>query len=180
MSYSFPCNWQAAVIVDPNKPHQIGYLTEFNGLGLAAPLVKDLDVQCPYNNATPPAYQGLGFNFPVNNEGSIVAAIQNVSWGGGVGDVFSFSCYMSQQNALQLKTLQNQTLRTTNISSIGWWVTNFDPQPKFGSRHFIPSLLRNRSRSLTSSATTRASKSTFCQCRSRQMSTITCTTFPSK
>ena len=145
MSYSFACDWQTAIIMDPVKPHRVGYLTEFNGIGLPAPLVKDLNVQCPYINATAPTYQGLGFNFPVNfpnNQGpivgSIVAALQNVSWGGGVSDVFSFSCYMSQENALQLKTLQqNQPLRTTNIS-IGWWITNYDPEPKLWFEEMYP------------------------------------------
>ncbi len=141
MSYSFPCNWQAAIIMDPVKPHQIGYLTEFNGIGLPAPLVQDLTVQCPYNNATPPAYKALGFTQPVKPgplTGSIVAALQSVSWGGGVGDVFSFSCYMSEQNAVQLKTLQEQPLRTTNIFTIGWWVTNFDTQPKLWFEELYP------------------------------------------
>src|SRR5271170_2666928 len=72
MSYNFACDWQAAIIMDPLKPHQVGYLTEFNGIGLSAPLAKDLQVQCPYSNLTAPAYQGLGFNFPVN-QGPIVA-----------------------------------------------------------------------------------------------------------
>jgi hypothetical protein len=138
MSYSFSCNWQAAISMDPLKPRQVGYLTEFNGIGLSAPLAKDLEVQCPYNNAKAPAYQGLDFSFLVNNKGSIVAALQNVSWGGGVGDVFSFSCYMSQQNALQLKTLQNQPLRTTKIHTIGWWVTNFDPESKLWFEELYP------------------------------------------
>jgi len=141
MSYSFACNWQAGVIMDPANKHRVGYLTEFDGIGLPAPLAKDLDVKCLYNNATAPAYQGLNFSLPVNQApiaGSVVAALQNVSWGGGVGDAFSFSCYMSEQNALQLKTLQNQTLRTMSIHTIGWWVTNFDPEPKVWFEELYP------------------------------------------
>ncbi|MFZ1136139.1 MAG: hypothetical protein WAN69_14400 [Candidatus Korobacteraceae bacterium] len=145
MSYSFACDWQAAIIMDPLKPHQVGYLTEFNGIGLSAPLAKDLQVQCPYSNLTAPAYQGLGINFPVNQGpivaptiGSAVAVLQNVSWGGGIADVFSFSCYMSQENALQLETLlQSQPLRTTNLS-IGWWITNYDPEPKIWFEEIYP------------------------------------------
>jgi len=134
MSYNFACNWQAGVIMDPANKHRVGYLTEFNGIGLAAALAQDLNVKCPYNNPTVPAYQGLGLSVsppPVIQDPialSVVAALQTVSWGGGVGDVFSFSCYMSQENALQLKTLQEQSLPTTNISSIGWWTTNYDLQ----------------------------------------------------
>jgi hypothetical protein len=141
MSYSFPCNWQAAIMNDPVKPHQVGYLTEFNGIGLAAPLASDLNVQCPFNNVTAPLYQGLGLGSVVKDGpivGSIVAALQNVSWAGGIGDTFSFNCYMSQQNAVQLKTLQEQTLRTTSIYKIGWWVTNFDPQSKLWFEGLYP------------------------------------------
>ena len=32
MSYSFACNWQAGVILDPNNKHRVGYLTEFDGI----------------------------------------------------------------------------------------------------------------------------------------------------
>jgi hypothetical protein len=84
---------------------------------------------------------GLPLNSPVIQDPialSVVAAIQKVSWGGGVGDAFSFSCYMSQQNALQLKTLQQQTLRITKIHTIGWWVTNYDPQPKLWFEELYP------------------------------------------
>ncbi|MGA9567385.1 MAG: hypothetical protein WBS19_17805 [Candidatus Korobacteraceae bacterium] len=144
MSYSFACNWQAGAIMDPANKHRVGYLTEFNGIGLPAALAKDLDVKCPYNNPTVPAYQGLGFSVsppPVIQDPialSVVATLQTVSWGGGAGDAFSFSCYMSQENAVQLKTLQEQTLRTTNISSIGWWITNYDPQPKLWFEELYP------------------------------------------
>lgn len=143
MSYSFACNWQAGVIMDPANKHPVGYLTEFDGIGLPAALTKDLNVKCPYNNPTVPAYQGLGLSVspPVVEDPivlSVVAAIQTVSWGGGVGDAFSFSCYMSQENALQLKTLQQQTLRTPNISSIGWWLTNYDPEPKIWFEELYP------------------------------------------
>ena len=141
MSYSFACNWQAGVIMDPANKQRVGYLTGFNGIGLPAPLAENLDVEFLYNNPTAPAFQGLTFSLPVVNEpisGSVVAALQTVSWGGGVGDVFSFSCYMSQENALQLKTVQEQSLPTTNISSIGWWTTNYDAEPKVWFEELYP------------------------------------------
>ncbi len=152
MSYSFACNWQAAILNDQVKPHRVGYLTEFNGIGLQAPLVKDLEVQFPHNNVTAPAYRGLGFTSPVAPGplvGSIVAALQNVAWGGGVSDAFSFSCYMSQENAVQLKTLQEQTLPTTKIYTIGWWVTNFDPESKVWFEELYPKSPANPSGKIT-------------------------------
>jgi hypothetical protein len=143
MSYSFACNWQAGVIMDPANKHRVGYLTEFNVNGLPTPLAKDLSVRCPYTDLLAPAYQGLGLRLssPDNQEplvGSVVAALQTVSWGGGVGDVFSFSCYMSHQNAQQLKILQTQFLKTTNIYAIGWWITNFDPASKTWFEELYP------------------------------------------
>ncbi len=141
MSYSFSCNWKAGLIMDPANTHRVGYLTEFNGIGLPAPLAKDLDVKCPYNNATAPAYLGLGLSSPVSQKpivGSVVAALQSVSWGGGIGDVFAFQCYMSQENAVQLKTLQQQTLRNTRVHTIGWWITNYDLEPKVWFEELYP------------------------------------------
>ena len=83
----------------------------------------------------------MGLSSPVIQDPialSVVATLQTVAWGGGVGDAFSFSCYMSQENALQLKTLQEQTLPPPNISSIGWWITNYDPEPKVWFEELYP------------------------------------------
>jgi hypothetical protein len=122
MSYSFTCNWKNAFMTNP--PRQcFGYLTDFNGLGLSAALAKDLTVYSPYNNAMTLAYTPIGV--PVNNKVNVTAVLENFSWNGGTGDPLSFNCYMSIQNANQLRMLQETTLKTTSIS-LGWWIANYD------------------------------------------------------
>jgi hypothetical protein len=122
MSYSFTCNWNNAFMTNP--PRQcFGYLTDFNGLGLSAALAKDLTVYSPYNNAMTLAYTPIGV--PVNNKVNVTAVLENFSWNGGTGDPLSFNCYMSIQNANQLRMLQETTLKTTSIS-LGWWIANYD------------------------------------------------------
>jgi hypothetical protein len=123
MSYNFICSWKNAFMTNP--PHQcIGYLTDFNGLGLSAALAKDLTVYCPYNNATTLAYPPIGV--PVNNTVNVTAVLESFSWNGGTSDPLIFNCYMSQQNASQLRLIQQTTLKTRSISALGWWITNFD------------------------------------------------------
>src|SRR5947199_227945 len=80
---------------------RIGYLTDFNGLGLTTALAKDLTISCPYNKT--PTYTPLGGI--TNGRVSVTAVLEEVSWGGAAGDAFSFSCYMSQQNAMLLRAL---------------------------------------------------------------------------
>jgi len=125
--HNFPCDWKAGFVMDPTKKQRVGYLISFNGLGLSAALAADLTVFTPYNNATAPAYSKLTIT---NNQVSVVGIVENISWGGGVGDAFSFSVYMSSENAMLLKTLQQLTLKTTSISSLGWWVGDYDEETK--------------------------------------------------
>jgi hypothetical protein len=124
---SFPCDWKSGFVMDPNKKGRVGYLTSFNGLGLAAALATDLTVYAPYSAAKPPAYAAA---VPANGKLNVVGVVENVSWGGGVGDPWSFSVYMSRENALLLKSLKQMTLKTTAIRSLGFWIANYDTATK--------------------------------------------------
>jgi hypothetical protein len=128
MPYNLPCNWKAGFSVASGEIKRVGYLTDFNGLGLSAPLAKDLAVYCPYSGAAPPQYAPLGAI--AGGKVNVSAVLENYSWAGGAGDSQSFSCYMSSANANLLKALMSATLTTNAISSIGWWVTNYDEATK--------------------------------------------------
>jgi len=120
--YSVTCNWKNSFMTNP--PLQcLGYLTDFNGLGLSAALAKDLTVYCP---AMTPIYTPIGV--PVNNKVNVTAVLESFAWSGNKMDPLSFNCFMSTQNANQLRTLQQMGLKNTNISALGWWVANYDPQ----------------------------------------------------
>jgi hypothetical protein len=135
MAHNFPCDWKAGFVMDPTKKQRVGYLTSFNGLGLSAALAADLSVFTPYNNTTAPAYTPLAIT---NNLVNVVGVVENVSWNGGVGDAISISCYMSSENAMLLKTLQQLTLKTTAVSALGFWVGDFDEEVKAWFEVFHP------------------------------------------
>jgi hypothetical protein len=126
MTYNFPCNWKAAFVMNPDSPpERVGYLTDFYGLGLSAPLRKDLTVECPYKA---PTYTPLGGI--ADGKVSVIGVLESVSWGGSVSDMFEFSCYMSGENAHQLRNLIHRGITMTSVSTIGWWVAKFDQGTK--------------------------------------------------
>jgi len=128
MSHSWPCEWKKGFAMDPKEKHRIAYLYAFDGLGLTKALDLDIQVYAPYNgkDPTPTAVKPDATTKAVK----VVGVIENVSWAGGVSDAFSISCYMSSQNAHQLKALRTGTLTTTAIKSIGWWIGNYDEEKK--------------------------------------------------
>lgn len=132
--FEYPCNWRAGFIPDPIKKQRIGYITALNGFGLTATLPTDLTVYSAFNAAAPPTYTGL--TYTAASEASplptvqVVGVMEHFSWSGGVGDPISVSFYVSQENAAQIKALQQLTLKTTSISSLGWWLADFDEETK--------------------------------------------------
>jgi len=132
--FDYPCNWKAGFVMDPTKKQRFGYVTALNGFGLAATLTQDITVYTPFNTGAAPTYAGLTYTAPTKDaptgSAKVVAVIEHFSWGGGVGDPISISMYMSQENAKQIKALQQLTLKTTTIKSLGWWMANFDEETK--------------------------------------------------
>lgn len=120
--YSVTCNSKNAFMTNP--PQQcVGYVTDFNGLGMSAALAKDLTVYCP---ALTPVYTPIGV--PVTNKVNVTAVLESFSWTGNKMDALSFNCLMSTQNTNQLRMVQQTGLKNTSISALGWWVVNYDMQ----------------------------------------------------
>ena len=134
--FDLPCNWRAGFVMDPVKKQRFGYVTALDGFGLSAALPADISVYTPYNTGAKPTYKGLESGYTEPSETSpiavckVVGVIENFSWAGGVGDPISVSMYVSQENATQIKALQQLTLKTTTIKKLGWWVANFDEEVK--------------------------------------------------
>jgi len=126
-AYNFACDWHSAFVPEPTKTPRFGYVTDFEGLGLTAPLAKDLVVHVPWTNASAPSYTPVSIS---NHEAHVVGVIENISWAGGVGDAFTVSCYMSQENAHKLAALKQTALKTTAISSFGFWIASYDQEAK--------------------------------------------------
>jgi hypothetical protein len=138
--HNYDCDKASAFVMDPNQHRRVGYLTELEGFG-RAPLAKDLVVNVPWLTATP-AYTRVASALvagPAQPKTlKVVGVIEKIAWNGGVGDPFSFTAYLSQQNASQIKTAQQATLTTTTIKSLGFWVANYDQETKVWFEQFYP------------------------------------------
>ena len=132
MNFSSACNWKAGFVPETVK-QAVGYITDFSGLGLSAPLAKDLSVYTPYNKV--PAYSPLTIQA---GRATVVALLDKVAWGGGAGDLISFSCYMSAENASLLKMLKQVTLKTMSIGKLGFWVGQYDAAAAAWFEAFYP------------------------------------------
>ena len=136
MTYQFECNWQSGFVPDPHKTDRIGYLTDFDGLGLGGALAKDLTLYYPHGGVADPTYAPLGH--PSDGKVSVTAVIDSLEWEGGAGDALQFSCYMSKENAARLMALTRTTLKTPAITTLGWWITNYDREQKHWFEEIYP------------------------------------------
>jgi hypothetical protein len=130
--FEYICDWKAGFVMNPTKKQRVGYLTSFHGLGLGATLPADLKVYTPYNMGASgkPDYSELQFTAATATAPtpavSVVGVINYFEWKGGVGDPIRIVCYISSENATQLKSLQQLTLKDTTIQSMGWWLADYD------------------------------------------------------
>lgn len=134
--FDLPCDWRSGFVMDPTKKQRFGYLIDLHGLGLGQPLPADIKVYTPFNAGASGQLKyselkltGATPEKPIGTA-NVVAVIDHFSWSGGVGDPISISCYVSSENGKQLKSLQQLTLKTTTISSLAWWIADFDEETK--------------------------------------------------
>jgi hypothetical protein len=73
----------------------------------------------------------MGSSFdPVHNTVKVVGVLEKFTWAGGVGDPLEFDFWVSQENAFQIKALQQTTLKSTIIDPVGWWIADYDQETK--------------------------------------------------
>ena len=130
MELSLICNLQSAFSSAPPAKQPVGYITDFAGLGLTAPLANDLTVFTPLPATGP--YVPLSVT---QNQANVVGVIEKVGWGGGQNDPLMASCYMSEKNAALLK---QSTLETRYIVALGFCVVNFDQMAQAWFEQFYP------------------------------------------
>jgi hypothetical protein len=129
--------------MDPNVHKRVGYITELEGFGLpASTFAKDLIVSVPYNNEEK-KYAGMTLE-PAASPSSpkitkVVGVLTNFEWNGAVGDSLKFTFYCSQQNAFQIKAIQQQALKTTTVKKLGWWICDYDQEQKRWFEQSYPS-----------------------------------------
>jgi hypothetical protein len=129
--YEYKCDKSSGFIMDPNAHKRVGYVTSFGGLR-GTSIAADLIVTVPFNGGTKPPhfadfkYQSTGGT----GSASVVGVLEQFSWAGGAGDSIKLDFYVSQTNAVHIKTLQQKTQMTTKISGLSWWIADYDQEHK--------------------------------------------------
>lgn len=143
--FNLSCEWKAAFMMDPTKKQRVGYLVAFEGLDLGANnLAKDVIVYTPFNSADVPKYTkvtttaGAGEAAGGPHTVTVVGAIESFSFGGGVGDPICISAYVSAQAQALLKGKLQTTLKTTKVTTLEWWIINFDEENKMWYEESFP------------------------------------------
>jgi hypothetical protein len=114
MPFNFACDKDYGFLPDPNAHQRVGYVTAFAGLGLPHALSADLTVTNPLTGAKTPAF----------------GVIETFEWEGGTGDPLKIEMYVSQENATQLKALQQSALTTTKVSALDYQIIDYDQETK--------------------------------------------------
>src|ERR1700722_12624544 len=112
--FNYACNFTAGFEQDPNEHERVGYVTAFAGLGLTQALKADLTI----------------INPQTEGQMTVVGVIEQFEWNGGVADPLQFQLYISQENAAQLKTLQETILKTTTVSALNYLILDYDQEVK--------------------------------------------------
>jgi hypothetical protein len=125
----FACSVSSGFLMDPNEHQRIGWVTKLDGFGLPTGGLKaDLQVSDP--RAAAPGK-------PMVTE-PVVGVLEKFSWAGGTADPLQFDFYVAQENAAQIKMLQQTALKNTAVTVLDFIVIDYDPQAKAWFTELIP------------------------------------------
>ena len=121
VSFEFACSKESGFVMDPNVHQRVGWVTALDGFGLPAGGLKaDLTVSDPM---TPPKAGVPAFK-------TVVGVLEKFSWAGGVNDPLNLDFYVSQENAFQVKALQQLALKTLAVKAVNATVVDYDQETK--------------------------------------------------
>jgi hypothetical protein len=125
----FECDVSSGFLMDPNEHKRIGWVTKLDGFGLpAGALQADLQVSDPLTaTADKPAV-----TVPV------VGVLEKFSWAGGAGDPLQLDFSVSQENAMQIKAVQQTAHVNTAVTALDFIVIDYDLQAKAWFTELIP------------------------------------------
>ena len=124
----FECSVSSGFLMDPDEHQRIGWVTKLDGFGLpTGGLRADLQVSDPLA-----AGNGEPLAVPV------AGVIEKFSWAGGTGDPLQLDFYVSQENAFQIKALQQTTLKNTAVKALDFLITDYDQESKAWFTELIP------------------------------------------
>ena len=132
--FEYDCDKESGFVLDPNLPRRVGYLVALDGFGLPARLAANLQVHVPFNAGAVPSYKALNYT-PLSATApqglaKVVGVIERFRWSGGVGDAIMIDFYVSQENASQIRSLQQVALKTTQVKALAWWIADYDLEVK--------------------------------------------------
>lgn len=133
-SYDFECDKGNGFLPDPNVRKRVGYVTALAGFGAARPLTlaQDLQISYAWTGAAPkyaPAASGQTAAGGLRTM-KVVGVLEKLAWNGGTGDPLSLDFWVSQENAVQIKAAQQNTLASTKVDQLGFWIANYDQETK--------------------------------------------------
>ena len=124
----FECSVSSGFLMDPDEHQRIGWVTKLDGFGLpTGGLRADLQVSDPLA-----AGNGGPLAVPV------AGVIEKFSWAGGTGDPLQLDFYVSQENAFQVKALQQATLKSTAVKVLDFLIADYDQEAKAWFTALIP------------------------------------------
>ena len=124
----FECSVSSGFLMDPDEHQRIGWVTKLDGFGLpTGGLRADLQVSDPLA-----AGNGGPLAVPV------AGVIEKFSWAGGTGDPLQLDFYVSQENAFQIKALQQTTLKNTAVKVLDFLIADYDQEAKAWFTALIP------------------------------------------
>jgi hypothetical protein len=133
--YEFDCDKDSGFLPDPDEHKSVGYITSLAVSNAAGPFKPDLQVFVQWNGTgTQPSYPGLKFSQSPSTsllgKAAVVGVIDKFSWPGGPGNPITIDFWVSQENANQLKAIQQGTLTTAKVTALQWWICAFDQETK--------------------------------------------------
>ena len=124
----FECSVSSGFLMDPDEHQRIGWVTKLDGFGLpVGGLRADLQVSDPLA-----AGNGGPLAVPV------AGVIEKFSWAGGTGDPLQLDFYVSQENAFQVKAVQQATLKSTAVKVLDFLIADYDQEAKAWFTALIP------------------------------------------
>jgi hypothetical protein len=123
---SFSCDWRSGFAPNPQNTTRVGYLTKFTAAdGKIATLDADISVYTGFSGT--PEYSGISI---ADSKVTCVGIISSIYTKGGAGDPIDVEVYISGANSTKLLTATANPLANTDISSLDFWVGNFDQEQK--------------------------------------------------
>jgi hypothetical protein len=127
--FEFECSKESGFVMDPNEHQRVGWVTALDGFGLPAGGLKaDLTVSDPM---TPPKAGTPAVKL-------VAGILEKFSWAGGINDPLNLDFYASQENAFQIKALQQTSLRNLAVKAANSTVIDYDQETKAWFTAFAP------------------------------------------